>query len=197
MLKNNMNPFKVMIISCWVLLGLAVICKLCGADWFIASSDNKNFVKTCNYIDDHVIIQSVIYTIINIFSCSIYYMAILKEDKLTTKSLKWFIPLLVYSILKGIFQDYAVILFFILDIFMMVLLPIIIKKKIWLFAIIGFILVTVFQLISMLLKMNHYDMFDDNTLVDIILNIDYYIMLVLFYLYRINKTKKKEDENNG
>ena len=55
------NKYKVLIISCWVLLVIAMILKLLGSDWFIATSDNKRFIKLCDYIDNHYVLQSIIY----------------------------------------------------------------------------------------------------------------------------------------
>lgn len=189
------NKYKVLIISCWILLILAMILKLFGVDWFIATSENKRFIKVCDYIDNHFVVQSIVQSLFSVISCSIYYMAVLREERVSKHCLTWFIPLIIYSIFKGAFQDDLVVVFFVLDIFMMIGLPIIINKKIWKLSIIGFFLNLGFQLISMLTKMNNYDMFDDNTLIYLILNIDYYIMLVLFYLYVIEiKLKKKGGE---
>ena len=188
------NKYKVLIISCWVLLVIAMILKLLGSDWFIATSDNKRFIKLCDYIDDHYVLQSIIYAIIGFISCNIYYMAVLQEKRITKKSLKWIIPVLIYSIAKAFLGIYMSVVFVLLDFFMTIGLPIIIDKKSWKLAIIGTILLWVFQLISLIAKMNNYKMFDNNTLIDIILNIDYYIMLVLFYLYVISRKKNKESE---
>ncbi len=183
------NPFLVMIITSWILLVLAMICKLFGADWFIASSDNKTFIRLCNYIDNNKILYNLLPILFNITTTSIYFMAILKENR---PHLLWFIILIVYASVKVLFYNQVV--FFILDIILMIGLPLALKPKYWLIIIIGFLLNFIFQLISMATKMNHYKMFDDNTLVVLILNVDYVIMLVLFWLYRI-KPKKEENEN--
>jgi hypothetical protein len=118
-------------------------------------------------------------------------MAILKE---TRPHLVWFLILIVYASVKVVF--YNKVVFFILDIILMVVLPLILKPKYWIAILVGFVLNFGFQLISMATKMNNYKMFDENTLVGIILNIDYILMLTLFWLYRI-KPNKKEVSNNG
>ena len=193
MLKNNMNPFKIMIITCWILLGIALICKLCGADWFIASSDNERFIKICNYIDSHKIIQNIMFATFNIFTTSIYFMAILKQNR---PHLLWFIILIVYASLKVVF--YNQVLYFILDFVITLILPLILDHKKWKGILLGVILNLGFQGISMLTKMNNYKMFDDNTLIYLLLNIDYVIMLILYWLYRIKPDYKKEEvESNG
>ena len=61
--------------------------------------------------------------------------------------------------------------------------------------IIGVALVFAFQFLSMLLKMNQYAMFDENLVVGLILSIDYYIMLVLYWLYSVHFKKLNKEEN--
>lgn len=188
------NPFKVLIIICWILLILCCVAKLFGANWFIASTDNQRFIDVCNYIDETKWLRFILRMSLNIFSCSLYYMAILKEKKLTLNSLKWLIPLVIYATLKNIFSD-MLTLFIILDFIMMLGLPILIKrdKETIIWTIVGCVLTTLFQLISMWLKLDKYSRFDEVTLVNLILNIDYYIMMILFWLYRIRKVVEHND----
>lgn len=124
----------------------------------------------------------------NVFSCSIYYMAILKEKKI---NLKWFIPLVIYSMLKIVFNKYDV-LFTLLDFVMTIGLPLLINFKRWKSILIGTLLTLVFQSISLILKFNNFTMFDENTLMVMILSIDYYIMLILYWLYSIKDKKGVE-----
>ena len=185
------NPIKVLIITCWVLLLVCCIIKIFCKDLFIAGTDNVNFINLCNYINQTKWLNFAVRYNINYMSCSIYYMAVLRESRPTLNSLKWMIPLAIYITIKLLF--YHTVVFFILDIVMMVGLPILIEhnKKVIIFAIVGFGLNTLFQLISMWLKLNNYKMFDDNLLVGIILSIDYYIMLTLYMLYSIKYFKKE------
>ena len=178
------DRYKVLIISCWSLLGICFLVKLLGANIFIASSENERFITLCNYIDTTFIRYIILY-ISNIISGSIYYMAVLKNNK---PKIKWLIPYCIYVIIKFIFEDY-VSLFFLLDVAIMTIYPILFDKTIWKRAIIGFGLNLGFQLISQFLKLNNFAMFDDNTLVFLLLSIDYYIMLILYWLY---STKRKE-----
>lgn len=189
MLKNNRNPFLIMIITSWVLLLLAMICKLLGADWFIANSDNKTFVRICNYVDNNKVLYNLIPIIFNVITTSIYFMAILKQNR---PHLLWFIILIVYASVKVLF--YRQIIFMILDFVITIGLPLILDYKKWKAILIGCALNWAFQLISLLTKTNKYGMFDDNTLVIALLSIDYLLMLVLFWLYRI---KPKEVLSNG
>lgn len=154
---------------------------------FLAGTDNERFIALCSFIDSSFI-KYIIYFTFNITSSSIYFMAVLKEKK---PNLKWFIPYTIYAILKIIFNKYDLI-FNILDFVIVPLLPIIINKKMWLRSIIGLGLMLLFQSVSLLLKFNNFTMFDENTLMVIILSIDYYIMLILYWLYSIKSKKGVE-----
>lgn len=181
MMKNN---YKVLIISCWSLLGVCCVLKLLGLDIFLVGSDNERFITLCNYIDNSFI-KYFVYFVFNIVTSSIYYMAVLKEKK---PNLKWLIPYMIYAILKLVFNQYDIV-FNILDFIIVPLLPIIINKKYWLRAIIGLGLMLGFQAISLIIKLDHFTMFDNNTLMGVLLSIDYIIMLMLYWLYSIREKK--------
>ena len=174
------NPFKVLIITCWILLLLCCIAKLFGANWFIASTNNQNFLDFCKYIEETFWFY-IFTAIFNIVTCGIYYMAVLKQNK---PDLRWLIPLIIYAILKSIFYKQK-ILFFILDFVMTLGLPLLLDHKRWLWIIIGVALTFAFQYISMFLKLDNYNIFSENAFVSMVLSIDYIIMLLLYWLYSI------------
>ena len=180
------NKYLVLIISCWVLLLVCVLLKLLGANIFIAGTNNETFKAFCNYVQNSFWFY-IITPLFNISTATIYFMAVLKTKK---PSWKWLIPYSLYAILKCIFHKLDV-LFFILDIFVVTGLPILVDKTKWKRAIIGTVLNLSFQFISMFLKLKNYTMFDNNLIVGIILSIDYYIMLVLFWLHSIDKQNKE------
>lgn len=180
------NKYKVLIISCWSLLLVCCLIKLLGANIFLASTDNVRFIELCGLIDNSFI-KYILYFIVNVTSTSIYFMAVLKETK---PNIKWLIPYSVYSIFKLIFNELDV-LFFIGDVPFMIALPILLDKKKWKRILIGFGLNLGFQLISQFVKLDNFTMFDENTLMVIILMIDYYIMLILYWLYSIKDKDKK------
>lgn len=186
------RKYRLLLITCWCVLGLCLVIKIFRNDLFIAHTSNKVFQDFCSYVDNNSFVKyGLINLPINILSCSIYYMAVLQENKLTKHSLKWLIPLVIYAIIKTIFNRHDKV-FYVVDIIMMIGLPIVIDKSKWLWAIISFGATLLFQALSMIMKMNHYEMFDNNTIVFIILNIDYYIMLIIYYLYRLEYKKEKE-----
>jgi hypothetical protein len=63
-------------------------------------------------------------------------------------------------------------------------------KRYWFRGIIGFVLILLFQTISMITRNIGLKLLDDNALVTFILLIDYYIMIFLYYLYTINLRKE-------
>lgn len=183
------NPFRVLIITCWVSLILCCITKLFGANWFIAHTDNQTFIDFCNFVVNNAFWNFIIRFTVNVISSSIYYLAVFQQNK---PNLKWFIPLIIYATLKSIWYKYQV-LFFITDLVMTIGLPLLIDYKRWYIIILGVVLTLAFQFISMLLKMNQYSMFDENLVVGLILSIDYYIMLILYWLYSLYlKNRNKE-----
>lgn len=184
------NKYKVLIISCWAIFLIATAFKMFGANLFIAGSNNETFIRVCNYIQNSIIYY-IIGTLFNIVGTTFYLMAVLEEKK---PKLLWFIPLVLYTIVKTIFNKYDV-LFFILDIsVIMIGLPLLINYKMWLKISIGVVLNIVFQLLSQFLKLGQYGTFDNNVVIAVILSIDYYIMLVLFYLYSNYVFIKKGDK---
>lgn len=183
------NKYFVLIISCWVLLLICVIAKLFGANIFIAGTNNQTFIDFCNYIQNSFWYY-IVAPLFNISTATIYYMAVMKKRK---PQIMWLFPYIIYAIIKTIFNKLDV-LFFILDIIVMIGLPLIFDRKLWLRSTIAFLLNLGFQFISMFLKLNNYQMFDNNLVVGIILSIDYYIMLILFWLYSIEKVKKEVHE---
>lgn len=169
-----------------------MVIKIFRNDLFIAHASNETYQKICTFVDSNDFVKYGLVNLpINILSCSIYYMAVLQESKIAKHSLKWMFPLVFYAILKAIFNKYDKV-FYVIDIFMMIGLPILIDKSKWIWAIISFGATLLFQALSMIMKMNNYEMFDNNTIVFIILNIDYYIMLIIYYLYRLEYKKEKE-----
>ena len=181
MKKYSMSKkLKVLIITCWVVLIVCCVFKLFGANWFIASTNNQHFINFCNFLDTTKLVYSVAF-IMNLFSCSIYYMSIFQLRKI---QLKWFIPLTIYCALKVMFNQYDIV-FMILDVFMTLIFPLFLNRYKRKSILLGFGLLILFLLISAFLKLDNYTMFDTNTVVCLILSVDYYVMLILYYLYSL------------
>ena len=186
------NKYRVLITSCWALLAICCMTKLFGANIFIAVVEEGNFKLACEFINNNIILRGICNILMNIIGSSFYYMAVLKDKK---PRLKWLIPLIAYAVIKQIFRENYSGIFFILDIIMMIGFPIFLNTKVWKTAILGFVITFIFQLLSMLLKLDNFVMFDENFLIGAILSIDYYIMLILYYLYsNYNDLELKREE---
>ena len=182
------DKYKTLIISCWVVLLCCFVVKLLGGNFFEIVCENEKFIRFCKFIDENIL-KYVISFILYIFSGFLYFKAIIKDKLSKIKNLILLISLSVWWVLKLVLTEQQTIIF-ILDIVYMVLMPIIIKKKIWLFSIISFFLNLAFQLISLLTKNIGIKFVDDSMFIAIIFNIDYYIMILLFYLYRTKEYKE-------
>lgn len=182
------NPYKVLIISCWSLLIFFTIFKPMFANQLLAGTDNQTFIKFSEAVDNSFWYYILAY-VINFTTCGLYYMAVLQEKKPSLSSLYWAIPLAIYIVLKLIFKDQRTILI-ITDIALMIGLPIVINPKKWLRTLLGFVLVALFQFLSRFLKLRGDEFFDTHFFIASILSIDYYIMLVLYWLYSTRKEVK-------
>ena len=79
-----------------------------------------------------------------------------------------------------------------LSIIVVLIIPLIRTRfKLWKHIIIGNILIFIFQLISLLTRNIGWNLNNQSMLVSLIMQIDYYIMLIIYYLY-INRKEIKD-----
>lgn len=179
------DKYKVLITSCWVLLALCFAIKILGGNWFEIAVSNETFINVCNYIDSKIWLKYFITTIFYSISSYIIYLAITKQKIGKDKYI------LIILLPASICKNYITLLGWFIDILVWMILPLLkYKFKNWLRVIIGVILIFVFQLISLLTKNIGIYIETTNILIGTILIIDYYIMLVLYYLYS-NKMEVK------
>lgn len=184
------DKYKTLIISCWVVLLCCFVVKLLGGNFFEIVCENEKFIRFCKFIDGNIL-KYVISFIMYMTSTYIYLLAIVRNEISNNKkiigavvlALLWFIKLLVYNIpIIAMLLEFGVIIG----------LPIILNKKYWKMSLIGCGLNLLFQFISLITKNVKLDYVDETMFIAIIFNIDYYIMIILFYLYRT-----KEYNENG
>lgn len=185
------NKLNVVIITCWILLVIALILKLFGLNWFEPATDNQTFINICNYIESNMPLKIVITCLISLVLNTLSVLAILGQRFYTKIQFIVFIPIIIAS---SVVSWYVPIINTILS-FVIYLLPIIWLKKKWYRALIGIVLILAFQAISLLAKnigcvyIQNYTFY----FIDLILNIDNLLMCLLFYLYATSKFKMKED----
>ena len=184
------DKYKTLIISCWVVLLCCFVVKLLGGNFFEIVCENEKFIRFCEFVDGNIL-KYVISFIMYIVSTYIYLLSIVRNEISNNKkiigavvlALLWFIKLLVYNIpIIAMLLEFGVIIG----------LPIILNKKYWKMSLIGCVLNLLFQFISLITKNVKLDYVDETMFIAIIFNIDYYIMIILFYLYRT-----KEYNENG
>lgn len=178
------DPYKVLIITCWILLILALLCKLFGANWFEPAVDSNRFTKTCEWLDKHWEVY-IITTAVYIPATYLPYLA-MTEQRLFKDS--WVcIILLPCSYLKDQ-SNFLLILGFILELTVLVIIPMLkLKCKKKLRVLVGLLLISLFQLISIATRLWTWNLSNQTLLVDLIMSIDYYIMLILYFLYTLKR----------
>lgn len=178
------DRYKTLIISCWAVLLCCFVVKLLGGNFFEIVCENEKYIAFttfCNKGIPYWIITIVFY----LLQSNLFFMAVCKLNKP-----KWWmiISAILFAIVKLLFYKYQVIVFILEAVFMFAL-PMIYNRKLWLRTIIGIVLILLFQIISLVIKnigikFLYYDLFTG-----LIFSIDYYIMLVLYWLYSIKEEK--------
>lgn len=184
------DKYKTLIKCCWVVLLCCFVVKLLGGNYFETKVFNQKLIEIFSSKYSFIlefILSVIIYTI----GTSLYVLAILKTKIFKNKQLIIPIVIFMFSIVKALFYKYSVLMAFI-EIFVVIIMPMFYIGKRWYRSIIGYLLLTVFQIISLLTKNFAIKVIDENFLIALIFSIDYYIMIVLYYLYSI-----KEENENG
>ena len=189
------NKYKTLITACWVVLGVCFLIKLLGGNFFEIMCNNEVIIKVCNFIDKTFLFY-VFNFILYYFGTYYYFKAVLKKEKLNGKYV-WFHLLFVILYLIKIFINMflkgnnGVIIGTLVDTLFMIGPILIVNIKLWKRATIGYILVWVFQLISVFIKNLGIDFATTSLLINTIFSIDYYIMVILYYLYSIKEKENK------
>ena len=182
------DKYKTLITACWIVLICCFIVKLLGGNWFEIACNNEKFIAFCNTYKN-TIIEYIIGFITYTTTATLYYLALFKRKWYVKKDIIWIVLISIFAIVKRIFIKYQLLLG-LTEILIIIGFPIILDIKKWYRPIIAYGLTFVFQLISLLTKNIGIKVIDDNFIVSLIFSIDYYIMLILYYLYA-----NKEEQN--
>lgn len=182
----NSNTYGMLIVVSWVVLIACLIIKLFGGNWFELGTENTKFIEFCNFVDNTMWLKISLGSIIYLITTLPVLCCILNRPRLDLKLHLLFIPLMV---IKTITSWYILWLSFVLDLLIIIILPLIICRfKNWRKVIIANLLVMAFQLLTIGIRNISIDFNDGNTfLQQSIYQIDYYIMVLLFYLYNFKK----------
>lgn len=178
------DRYRVLIISCWSLLGVCFLIKLLGGNWFELSTENTKLIQLCSWIDSNI----SKYFIMGIFYCVSMYLVYLSICKKKIKDCLYICTIFALIFITKIFYP---IVATVLEPMVLIVLPLV-KRVSWKRVLLGNVLMMVFQLVSLFIRnLGMYLPADTPTLISLLLQIDYYIMLVLYYLYS-NYRKERE-----
>ena len=175
---------KILLYACWAVLIAYFLIKMLGGNYFEIACENERFIAFCNWLDNNLVAKLVISTITTTTSNYLIYLSITKQKI----GKDWWIILLCLPI--SIIKHYISVLGLIMDLSIMILIPLLkYRFKNILRVIIGNVLVLLFQVISLITKNIGLSLPTEYSLIALIYMIDYYLMIILYYLYT---HKKKE-----
>ena len=179
------------IICAWIALVACLVFKLFGSKVFDIAITNQRFLDVCYWLDNSglwckFILQILMYLVSNTF----FILASSMKPNLKTKWLFIIIPTLCCLWVIKFFNSIAG---FVLEIVAFITIPAIMSKK-WWYGFVGVALNLLFQILSMFIRGQEMKIFDSNTILSLVLSIDYYIMIALFYLYAIVIYRNKNKE---
>lgn len=184
------SPYGLIITISWIALILCLIIKLFGGNWFELWLENDKFIGFCEFVDNTQCLKIILACIICVASTIPVYLIMLNDNKPKFYIL---IILILLTIIKSILSWFNSTITLIMDIIILLGVISIFNKK-PLRNLICFSITLGFQFLtigvrSLSLNFNIGNTFIEQTLYQI----DYYLMILLFYLYNF-KNKKKEDK---
>lgn len=189
--RFNDDKYGMLIVVSWVVLVVCLIIKLFGGNWFELNVENDKFIAFCNFVDNTMWAKMTLACMIYLFTNYFILCILIDRRKLDKKLILIFFPLMIT---KSIVNWYFTTIGFILDVIILIVLPIIIGRK-WKRVIVGNLLVMAFQLITIGIRNISINFNFNNTFLEqTLIQVDYYIMIILFYLYAFKNKKRKEIE---
>ena len=162
----------------WFFLVLQVVLKLTFNYWQPYVMPTEQLQSVSNYIDSHMVLQTIIFGITYLFNGTLVILCCLRQWWFKSKKETIIVlSLIILGYLSSVFLNDVIIH----TLFLSIVLPLILKPKNWLWIILTFIISNVFTIVSFLLA-NIVKSTDMNFLTNIFMQNDYYIMLILFYL---------------
>ena len=183
---------KRVIVVCWIALAVCFGIKLFGGNLFEIMYSNENFIKVCEYADNHI----WAYYLMGALYCfaSLYFFTLAICQKL--KYEKWELIVVIATVVIGsalkLINQYIGLVF---DVWQFIIMPCVFTikqpKKHW-YVIIANVLLLVFQFVSAFTKNVGINIMSTNSaLVSSIYSIDVILMVLLYFAYS-NCIKEKE-----
>lgn len=187
------NKLKYAIIASWCVLAFCVVIKFIGGNLFEFVCTNEKVIALCNFIDKTFLLYITNFVLFY-FGTFYYYKAVLKEKTLNSRTRNIHFVLLFQYTVKLLIQflvpaNLQMIIVLVVDTFILILSPIILKPNIWKRSLVGVLSLYGFQLISMFIRNLGINFAVTSTLLVAMFSIDYYIMILLYYFYSIKEKK--------
>ena len=190
------NILKRAIIICWILLAICFIVKLCGGNFFAIACHNEKFISICNFVDNSLI-RYIIYFIFFMFESIMIYGIITGGILFKKKETIIYIILCVIYWCFKLIVDLKIInldtmkMSLIGMVYLLLILEIL-TRKYWLVPAILILDIVLVSLCTYIKNISFYESLSNSFLLDSIFMIDYYISLILSYLYSKRIKQKKE-----
>lgn len=183
---------KRVIVVCWIALGICFGIKLFGGNLFEIICSNENFIKVCEYADNHwwaYYLISSIYCFANVY---FFTLAIMQSSRYE----KWQLIVVIATVFTcNILKSFGTIIGLIADVWQVILMPflfVIKERKKYKNILIANILLLVFQFVSAIVKnVDIVVMSNNRSLIAAIFSIDVILMVLLYFGYS-NLISRKE-----
>lgn len=184
---------KRVIVVCWIALAICFAIKLFGGNLFEIMCENENFIRVCNYADNHFWADYLISLSYSYVSNYFAILAMCGKWKFSKKELIIFSTTVASTCaIKILIPQSGMVL----DLWQGIIMPCLFtlknpKRHKW--VLIGNALLIAFQLISMFIRNLSFNVVsEDGLVIGIIYCIDITIMIFLYYLYSNFKLQRKE-----
>ena len=189
---NKQRYLKRVIIVCWIALALCFCVKLFGGNLFEIMCENENFIKVCNYADNHwwaYYLMGATYCFVSLY---FFTLAICQKIKYE----KWQLIILIATVIVGsalkMINQYLGLAF---DVWQFIVMPCVFtikSPKRHKYVIVANILLLAFQFISAFVKNVGITVMTNNSaLISSIYSIDIILMILIYYGYS-NSIKRKD-----
>lgn len=185
---NNQEKTKLLkrtIYLCWGSLILCFIIKLLGGNYFEIIATNEKFIEICSLLEQYQI-NNVIKAIFYCFNLGIL-ISIFSRSEFKSFKLKFAITFI--CIISWLIKRQFALIGAVIETALMLILPMFISKdkksKTFICAVLGYLLVNVLQLVSIFVRNINPIIMKENFIIGFIMQIDYYIMIILYYLYYV------------
>lgn len=184
------RAIKIAIIISWCFLGACLIFKLCGSNVFEIAVNNETFIKVCNWLDGDGIIFSYVLSFIMSNASNVFIL--MASALIFRPSWKQLLLIEGVNIPVWIVKFFFPYVGFGIECAMFIIVPAIISRK-WWSGFLGLALNLLFQVCSLFIRGQDIAIFENNTILSLVMSIDYYIMIALYFMYvvMIKKFKRR------